>query len=379
MGRSDGDILLYRLALASLRGMTASVARELLALTGGERAFFEAPESELRRLTRSTARICGADVRSRALDDALAELRYIEANGIRVLYFGDADGGYPRRLAECEDAPPVLYTLGDGVPAGADCRPVAIVGTRHATPYGVDFTSRLVADLAEMTENVVIVSGLAYGVDVAAHRAALRAGVPTAAVMATPMASIYPSDHRAVAAEIVRRGGALITEYGHRAPIHKGNFVARNRIVAGLSDCVVVIESAAKGGALITAGLAAGYNRDVFALPGRVGDTYSEGCNGLIASNAATLVRSAADLCKAMNWPMRGAGAVEPAPVLPLALNPDEQMIVNLLEQNDDMGLTDLSAATGVATGRLMSILVDMEFRGLLQAMPGAKYRVIHS
>lgn len=363
--------LQLRIAFASLRGMTATLAAELLRLCGSEREFFEMSETQLRYLTQSRARIYSADYRAKMLARAEAEADFVERNSIKPLYFTDAD--WPRRLAECDDAPPMLFALGQ---LDLNCgHVVGIVGTRHATPYGIEFTRSLVTGLAERLDSPVIVSGLAYGIDIAAHRAAMRAALPTAAVMATGLNSIYPADHRRDAQEIACSGGMLLTEFGHLEPVHKGNFVARNRIVAGLCDCLVVAESAERGGALITANLAAGYNRDVFALPGRVTDACSAGCNRLIAAGVAALVRDADDLCRAMNWTMRADRA--PAPELPMPLNSDETLIVNYLEQNDDASLAALTAATGFAVSKLMSMLIDMEFRGLLLALPGGRYRKI--
>ncbi len=359
----------YQIAFASIRGMTASLGRELLRLCGSEREFFTMSESQLRYLTQSRARIYSDEYRTRTLKNAAIEAEFVERNCISTLYF--TTDNFPQRLADCDDAPAMLYSIGD-LDLNSS-RMVAIVGTRHATSYGVDFTRRLVEDLSERLDNVVIVSGLAYGIDIAAHRAALRAGVPTVAVMATAMNSIYPADHRRDATEIVNSGGLLLTEYGHLEPIHKGNFVARNRIVAGLCDCLVVAESATKGGALITANLAAGYNRDVLALPGRISDTYSGGCNRLIGAGMAGLITCADDLCQAMNWDARPTRSA--APSLPMPLNNDEAAIVNFLEHNDDVSLSALTAATGFGVSKLMSMLIDMEFRGLVLSMPGGRYR----
>lgn len=366
--------LQYRIAFASIRGMNVTLAREVLRLVGGEREFFQASETRLRFLTQSKARIYSDEYRARVLAEAATEEVFVNSYGINVLYFTDPE--FPARLLQCDDAPVMLYTMGN-IDLNK-CRTVGIVGTRHATPYGLEFTRKLVEDLGSMVENVVIVSGLAYGIDIAAHRASLRSGVPTVAVMATGLQTVYPADHRSDAQQIVTDGGLLITEYGHREPIHKGNFVARNRIVAGLCDCLVVAESAERGGALITANLAAGYCRDVMALPGRIGDEYSAGCNRLIAGNVASLIRNAEDLCRAMRWPIAGEEVAE-QPQLPMELNPDEAKIVEFLERNEDASLTQITAATGFAVSKLMSHLIDMEFRGLVMALPGGRYRSVNS
>ncbi|MDE6222667.1 MAG: DNA-processing protein DprA [Muribaculaceae bacterium] len=365
--------LRYQIAFASIRGMNLTLGRELLRMVGSEREFFALSEMRLRYLTQSKARIYSDEYRQRVLEEAAAEELFIEANRITPVYF--TDPAYPRRLLECEDAPLLLYTCG-----GLDLnerRMVGIVGTRHATPYGLEFTRTLVNELAEKVGNVAIVSGLAYGVDIAAHRAALAAGLPTVGVMATGMQSIYPSDHRADAQRMASEGGLIVTEYGHLTPVHKGNFVARNRIIAGLCDCVVVVESAEKGGALITANLAMGYNRDVYALPGRVGDIYSAGCNRLIAGSTAMLIRNAEDLCHAQHWPMRTSHQEGDEPQLPIELNSDESQIVDFLGENPNATLAQLTAATGFRVSKLMSLLIDMEFRGLVLALPGGRYQKV--
>lgn len=261
------------------------------------------------------------------------ELSYIEKNHIRCIAF--TDEAYPARLRECEDAPLVLYSLGN---AGFNAtRVVSIVGTRKATEYGKDLTAAFVRDLATLCPGIIIVSGLAYGIDVAAHRAALAAGLPTIGVLAHGLDRIYPAAHRSTAAQMVRQCGGLLTEYMSGTQPERQNFVQRNRIVAGMADAVVVIESAAKGGALITAEMAMGYGRDCMAFPGRVADEYSRGCNNLIRSNGAALITSAEDFMHAMNWPLATDAA--PAPTqreLFVELDEDERKIMKILRAADD-------------------------------------------
>ena len=366
------DTLLYRLAFASIRGMNVTFGAELLRLCGSEKEFFDMSETQLRHLAQSDAPIFSKSYRESKLRAAEAELLFVGSHSVAVVYFTDET--YPQRLLNCEDAPVLLY--GSGTADLNRGHMIGIVGTRHATAYGIDFTRRLVEDLARIVENPVIISGLAYGIDVAAHRAALAAGIPTVAVMATGISTIYPADHRSVAVEMVRHGGMLLTEYSSKEAIHRAKFLARNRIVAGMSDCLIVSEPASKGGALVTARLAAGYNRDVFALPGRAGDKYSAGCNRLIASSTAQLLTSAEDLVAAMGWPRLADPDGINRMSLPMPLNPEETLIVKFLETNEDASLSALTAATGLPVAKLMSILIDMEFRGLLIALPGARYRL---
>ena len=366
----DNKELLYKIAFASMRGVTPAMADEILNRTGSEREFFEMPEAQLVKLCGSSSRIYKRDYRDDRLAKAEAEVNFVTSNRIRAIYYKDA--AYPYRLTHCDDAPLMLYGIGDC--DFNDSRVVGVVGTRHATTYGLDFTVRLVEDLAAKVGNVIIVSGLAYGIDIAAHRAALKAGVPTVAVLAHGLNTIYPAEHRKSAADIVRQGGMLMTDYMSSDKIHKGNFVARNRIVAGLCDCIVVAESASRGGALITAEIASQYNRDVFALPGRTTDRYSAGCNRIIAANTAQLVTSAEDVAAAMRWPIRQTDNIQLT--LPLDLSEDENSVIAILTDRDTVTISQFTAKLGWPITKLMNMLIDMEFRGLVSAIPGGSYRL---
>lgn len=367
---SNPSDLISRIAFASLCGINRVLAEELLSRTGDERTFFDMSERQLATVMGFRSQLFDDSYRRSLLEKAKVESDFVEKSGVKTLYF--TDPGYPVRLNDAEDAPLMLYALGKyDFNVG---RTVGIVGTRHATPYGIDFVNRLVADLAsEMAEPVTVVSGLAFGIDAAAHTASLKAQIPTVGVLAHGLNMIYPAQHRSLAADMVRRGGALITEYGSGSPIHKGNFVARNRIVAALCDCLIVAESAEKGGALITARLASGYSRDVFALPGRTSDIYSVGCNKLIKNNVAALVTEAADVIKAMNWPLREKESTQRE--LFVELSSEEQAVMDYLTMHGEGQLNQLAIALNVNAGRMMSLLIDMEFKGLVLTYPGGKYR----
>ena len=367
----EDDRLLYRIAFASLRGMNVTVAREWLQRIGTEREFFQYGQRELSALYGVSHGLFNDSVRSAALAEARKEMDFVYAHGVRCLYFTDED--YPYRLLQCEDAPAMLYVLGKCDLNASQI--LAVVGTRHATPYGIDFAGKMIKTLGECCESpTTIVSGLAFGIDIAAHRDAIRNELPTVAVLAHGLNTIYPAVHRQSAADIVKRGGALVTEYLTSSPIHKGNFLARNRIVAGLSDAVAVVESAAKGGALATARLASEYNRDVFALPGRINDTYSQGCNHLISTHVAHLLTDAEAIVDSMSWPRR---AIE-EPVqqqLFVSLSPEEECIMQQLAQGDMLSLSRLVVATGIPVGRLLAMLVNLECKGLVLKYPGSNYR----
>lgn len=365
------DTLLYRIAFASLRGMNPQLAGQILGRIGGEDAFFKMSERELSTVMGFGNKLFDGEYRRRLLDEAERETVFVDTNHINPIYFSDE--GYPHRLLQCDDAPLMLYTLGRCELNNA--RFVSVVGTRHATVYGIDFTNRLVEGLVQkMTDPLVIVSGLAYGIDIAAHKAALACNTPTVAVLAQGLNTIYPPVHRTTAVEIARSGGMLMTDYRSIDRLHKGNFLARNRIVAGLSDCLVVVESAAKGGALVTARIAAGYSRDVFALPGRVSDRYSEGCNRLIYNNVAQLVTSPEDILSAMRWPEKEQEGQQGSLFVELA--PDEEKVIEVIRRRGDARIAEISAEVEIPVSRLLGMLVDLEFRNLILSMPGGRYRL---
>lgn len=363
-------MMTYQIAFASLRGMTRTLAGEILARIGSEETFFTASERQLATVLGFNNKLLSRSYRDDILEKARIETEFATRNNINVCYF--TDERFPTRFTECDDAPIILYTLGNCNLNAS--RIVSIVGTRHATPYGIDFTTRLVEELATTVEDLIIVSGLAYGIDIAAHRAALNCAIPTIAVLAHGLNTIYPAQHRNTAADIARQGGMLLTDYMSSDPVHKGNFVARNRIVAALCDCLVVSESAEKGGALITANIASGYNRDVFALPGRTSDRYSAGCNRLIASNIAGLVQSASELSTAMRWPTKAVEGDQTEMFSPL--NDEEQAVIDYLSTRDDATINQICVALNYPIARLMALLIDMEFKGLILTFPGGRYRI---
>lgn len=366
--------LTYRIALASLRSLTPTLAEAILARLGSEERFFELTSDQLSACLGFRNKLLDKAVRDKALAEAVNEASFIAHNNIRPIFFTEPE--YPKRLLECDDAPLMLYTFGDCDLNTA--RFVSIVGTRHSTAYGTAFVEDLVNRLAEKcADPVVIVSGLAYGIDVAAHRAALAAGLPTIGVLAHGLNTIYPASHRDIAAKMVRSGGMLLTDYRSCDAIHKGNFLARNRIVAGLSDCLIVAESDSHGGALVTARLASAYSRDVFALPGRTTDRYSRGCNGLISSCIASLVTSADDVIASMRWPVKASEGDQPALFDSRPrLSDEEQAIIDTITLRGDATMSELTASVNIPTPRLMGMLIDMEFRDLITALPGGRYQL---
>ncbi len=364
--------LTYRIAFSSIRRLTPELAASILGRIGSEEQFFKLTDSQLSAAMGFKSRIFGDDNRVKLLEEAKAEEEFVCEHSITTLYF--TDDHYPQRLLECEDAPLMLYGLGDCDLNRA--RLVSIVGTRHATAYGNGFVEQLVKDLAEkLDEKLIIVSGLAYGIDIAAHKAALRNNVPTVAVLAHGLNTIYPADHRSTAIDIVKSGGMLLTDYRSCDSIHKGNFLARNRIVAGLCDSLVVAESALRGGALVTAKLASGYNREVMALPGRYNDRYSAGCNSLINANVASLITSADDLISLMGWNTRPIEESSQGELF-TQLTPEEEAVIEILTTKGDAGIHDFTSRIDIPLPRLMALLIDMEFRSLILHLPGGRYRL---
>ena len=364
------DELTYRIAFASIRGMGYDLGRKLLEVIPCERDFFEMTEGQLKRLTGSNSKILEKGYRLECLEKAKREVDFVIEKNIQVTYFTDSD--FPVRLAQASDAPILLYSTGNCDMNAAHI--VSIVGTRHITEYGRRFCDKFVSELADLLPGTVIVSGLAYGVDICAHRASMKYGLPTIGVQARGLNKIYPSNHRNDAARIVHQGGRIVSDYTSQDEIHKGNFVARNRIIAALSDCTIVVESADKGGALITANIATSYNRDVFAVPGRINDEYSKGCNRLIKNNQAGLITSATDLLDAMGWESTVEKSENRELELFPQMNEEESAIVNLLKQKGDTHVNMLADTLGWPVYKIMSTLVELECRGLIMTLPGCRY-----
>lgn len=304
------------------------------------------------------------------------ELEYDMKYGIQPLCMNDEQ--YPQRLKECDDAPLMLFYKGN-----ADLNPkrvINIVGTRQCSPYGEDLIRHFIADLRQLCPEVLIVSGLAYGVDINAHRQALANGYDTVGVLAHGLDTIYPSRHRNVAVQMIGQGG-LLTEFLTQTNADKINFVRRNRIVAGMSDACVLIESAAHGGGLITTEISQSYSRDVFAFPGRIGDTYSEGCNQLIRSNGASLITSAEDFVKDMGWQDDAVLSNAKRRGIERCLFPDltqeEQAIVDVLSKHNDLQINLISVKTGIDIGRLTALLFTLEMKGILKTLAGGMYHLL--
>ena len=365
------DQLKYIIALPLLPEVGLRTSKALIDYFGSAEAVFLSSEDDLLSIPNIRREAVSAMLagKQNAIKRAEQEIDFIEKNGIKTYYFEDED--YPFRLRECVDAPLLLYSKGNvDVNSG---KFLSVVGTRMPTDNGKQLCRRIVSELAERTDNLTIVSGLAYGIDVTAHRAALSAGIPTIIIPGHGLDRIYPYAHRQVAVDALQDGG-ILTEYMSGTQPDKQNFVARNRIIAGLSDATLVVESKQKGGSLITADMANGYSREVFAVPGRPSDMASAGCNMLIKQQKAMLVESADDIIAAMQWEKKDVTPVQTE--LFADMTDEETQIIGLLRANEDgLHVNQLVMEMKMAYSQLTSTLLMMEMRGLVRSLPGNIYK----
>ena len=369
---------LCMLALTRVPALNPAALRLLVGEMGSATAVFEG-RKQLREVLPTAGKhtLEALALMDSHMERAKQELEFCRRNNIRLL--GLHDESYPQRLRDCPDAPVLLYYMGT---ADLNVRHVvSIVGTRQITPYGKDLCHSFVRDLHGLCPDVLIVSGLAYGVDIHSHRAALEEGLDTVGVLAHGLNQIYPPHHRDTATRMLSQGG-LLTEYMSGTAIDKRNFVQRNRIVAGMADAVVVVESAEKGGSLITADIAQSYNRPVWAFPGRIFDTHSSGCNRLIGTNRASLLTGAEDFCRTMGW----ADDMQHRQMLSQGVQQEfladftdeERRVLQLLSQADEKQANILSVEADIPMNRLTSLLFTLEMKGAVQMLAGGKYRIRH-
>ena len=355
---------LWALGLLLMPGVGAVTARRLIAFCGGLEGVYHRNAEALRQIPGIGPAISRAVERNKVLQQAEKEMAFAQRNAIRIICYLDTD--YPARLKHCDDGPVVLFFKGM---AGLNPeRVVSIVGTRKPSEHGRKFTRELVNGLAGNAGQVI--SGLAYGIDAEAHRAAIEAGVPTIAVLAHGLDRIYPAMHTKLAQQMLERGG-WISDFASGTLPDRENFPKRNRIIAGLSDAVIVVEAASKGGALITANLAQDYNRDVFAIPGRPDDLMSEGCNRIIRENKAGLVTSASDILYAMRWDQQSRHAKPQQSLFPVG-DPEAERLWELLSEPRRMDY--LISMSGLSQGRISAILLGMELDGIIHVLPGSRW-----
>jgi len=363
--------LLHQIALSFVPGVGDIIAKKLIGVCGSPEAVFTEKKKVLLKADRVGEAIVGSiiDNKDHALEMAARELEFVNKYRIRTFFYTDDD--YPLRLKECIDSPLLLYFKGN-----ADLnhqRIIAVVGTRRATNYGKEICEKLVEGLKD--PGVLVVSGLAYGIDTCAHKAALENGMETVAVLAHGMDRIYPPMNKSLAERMLHQG-CLVTDFPSGTNPDRENFPSRNRIIAGLADATIVVEAGMKGGALITAEIANSYNRDVFSVPGNLGNYYSEGCNFLIKTNRALLVQSAEDIKYIMNWD----GARKPQVVqkkLMIDLTPEQQKIIEILEQNSETGIDKLCYESSLSPAVVANALLNLEFEGIVKSLPGKMYKLL--
>ncbi|MBC8033146.1 MAG: DNA-protecting protein DprA [Chitinophagaceae bacterium] len=364
--------LFYKLALTLVPQVGAVQARILIDKYGSAETIFST-RTQLLEKTEGIGSIRAGLIKGfRAFDKVEKELKFIEKNEIRPLFLTDTD--YPRRLLHCFDPPTVLYYKGNADLNNS--RVIAIIGTRMHSSYGKQVTEQFVSGLAET--GALIVSGLAIGIDTIAHKAAIKNGLPTTGVLAHGLDTLYPSENSEVAREMVTKGG-LITEFRSSTKPDKHHFPTRNRIVAGISDATVVIETGVKGGSIITAELANGYNREVFAFPGRINDPKSAGCNHLIRNNKAVLLTHASELIASLGWnDTLAKGEALKKPVQQMLFDdllPEEKAVMEMFQLKARMHIDELAATSGFSGGSIATILLNLQLKELLVALPGNMYK----
>lgn len=364
--------LLYQIALTQIDGVGDILARNLLDTIGDAEEIFKSNKKALIAVKGISISLAEAILNPQVLHRAEKELLFIEKNGIQTFFC--LDESYPYRLRECLDAPILLYYKGNTDLNTTQV--ISVVGTRKSTNYGNDFCDKFLEEIASIYPNVLIVSGLAYGIDIQVHKVALKHKLPTIGVLAHGLDRIYPSMHRKTAVEMLENGG-LLTEFVSGTEPDKFNFIRRNRIVAGIADATIVVQSDIKGGSLITADLANSYNRDVFAIPGRVTDKESLGCNMLIEENKAILLQSADAFIKHMQWDLdKQLNTKLIQRQLFFDLSESEQAVYDLLAAVDSMHINLIANQLGISVSCLLPILLTMEMNGVVRTIPGGLYQL---
>lgn len=362
----------YQIALSMLPRIGAVNARRLVAYLGSIDAVFEASEKMLKEIPGIGRNLIKNIISNRdiVLENANREVEFIQKHKIKTYFYLDKE--FPKRMAQCDDAPVILFQKGS-----ADLnfsKIISVVGTRNATEYGKQLANDLIEGLALAGIPVLVISGLAFGIDGAAHKAALKNNLPTIGVIGHGLDKMYPSAHTQLAKDIISAGGGILTDFPSGSNIDPGNFPRRNRIIAGLADCTIVVESGIKGGAMVTADIANSYNRDVFAFPGKVTDQYSLGCNEMIRKNIAALIGSASDLIEFMGWE---ASSQPRQQVMLIDLNEEEQMAVNLLSGNDIITTDFASRELNLSVQKINSLMLNLEFKGVIKSLPGNRFKLL--
>ena len=361
--------LLFKIAITKIAKVGPVTAKNLISYCGGISAVFQAKKRELLKIPGVGKTIVANLSSKNVLVEAEKELAFIEKNGIQPLFFLDQD--YPHRLKNFPDSPILLYFKGN-----ADInsqRIISIVGTRTPTVRGKAICEEIIEGL--LPYNVLIVSGLAYGVDVLAHQKCVDLNIPTVGVLGHGLSRIYPQKHTKIAQQMTEVGG-LLTEFSSHVEIEREHFPMRNRIIAGMCDALIVIETAEKGGSMISAHMANNYNKDVFAVPGRLNDKFSQGCNHLIKTHKASLIESAEDIAYIMRWDKKSSEKIVQKSLF-VELTEKEQQIVDLLKEVEDLSIDKLSQKTKLNSSKMAELMLDLEFKGLVKTLPGKRYVLV--
>lgn len=362
--------MLYEIGITIIPGIGDILAKKLIAYCGSVEAVFKEKTAQLMKIPGIGKTLAETIKSADVLHRAEKEIAFIERYKISTWFY--LDKNYPQRLKNCTDGPIMIYYKGNAELNHP--KVISVVGTRSATEYGKEMCKQLISGL--VSSDVMVVSGLAYGIDAAAHKAALENNLKTVAVLAHGLDRIYPYLHKSLAGKIINDGG-LLTDFMSGTNPDRENFPKRNRIIAGLADATVVVEAAKKGGALITAEIANSYNRDVFSIPGRINDQYSEGCNYLIRTNRAALIQSAQDICEMMGWVTKSKSGNTRQRELFIELTADETAIVGILKENGESSLNLICNRSELPSTKVAAALLNLEFQGVVNCMPGKMYKLI--
>lgn len=363
-------MLRYRIALTLIPGVGDIIGKKLVSYCGGVEAVFKEKKANLLKIPSVGEAVVNAIVNHDLFDRVDKEMAFIEKFNIKPLFYLDA--AYPTRLKQCTDNPMMLYYIGNTNLNTAKI--VSVVGSRNITEYGKDMCRQLIKDM--VSQEILVVSGLAYGVDTCAHKTANENNLPTVAVLAHGLDRVYPNLNKPLAEKMIKHGG-LLTEFMSETNPDRENFPKRNRIIAGMADAVIVIEAAKKGGALITADIANSYNRDVFAVPGRLSDMFSEGCNYLIKTHKASLIQNLNDLLYIMDWSENKKPKKSAQHQLFIDLKAEEQIIYDLLRLKPNSSIDELSGKTRLHISKIAEALLSLELEGIIKAMPGKLYKLV--
>ena len=366
------DTLLYNLALSTVPQIGPGIFKNIISYCGSSKNFFNMPRGKAEKIPGIGQKLLTLrNQKDEFLRLAEKMIKDCSKRAMQIHTYLDAS--YPTRLKPFPDSP--VFIFSKGIINLNPERSIGIVGTRNASEYGKSITRKIVEDLAPY--GPTIISGLAYGIDIEAHRAALLADLPTIGVLGTPLDKIYPAVHKSTAFSMMEHGG-LVTEYRIGSDLNKANFPQRNRIIAGLSDALIIVEAAIKGGALITAEIAYSYNKEVFAVPGNLQAKYSEGCNNLIRTMKAGIYMGPKEIEEALSWNKAGGNAIAKPAALDLKdFDPPEQLILKYLLENTEVEIDRLSWMTEIPLSQLASKLLHLEFQGLIKSLPGKKYRMV--